>query len=214
MAYEDFTTFTELDPYDDIDVVDSENVTVTTMDRDYDAWLYKDYGAAHFATGLTHEFEAVYTTVPGNYCWVTIWALSNVIEDTDYWKNNHSQAVAAAFGGYSASKRFNLDDCEGGDLDYILVTTSTRYYCRVIWMWTGGFGEICTVYLYTDSARTVLHDSISAILPDGRTYRYLFPVCSRNSGDSYRDLSCEIDKLDLKEVVANRRRRFLVSCGA
>ena len=61
MGIEDFTTYSEYDSAGDI-VRTAPRVTVTTMRRDADAYIYKDFGAGYFGD-FKFEFDIDITDV-------------------------------------------------------------------------------------------------------------------------------------------------------
>ena len=194
MAYEDFTTFTEVDPNGRISVDDASNITCTNLLREsVAAYVYKDYTATHFATGLTHEFE-IRCSSTGTYAAAGVWALSNDLSEMYEWASfSREAAVAFLYGNFSL---FLRDSENGtGDQDNAGISISTRYYCRVSWS-----SNTLTLYIYTDAARTSLHDSVTVTLAAGRTYRYCYAVVNNDDTKSTSSINFEVDNLDLKEL--------------
>lgn len=81
MATEDFTTYTEYDLDDDIEVSATKVDFVTYYGIRINR-VYKDFGAGHFSGDFTHQVEVQYSDdgsisqygYPG---WITAWMLSS-----------------------------------------------------------------------------------------------------------------------------------------
>src|SRR3990172_12759017 len=79
MAYEDFTTYTEVDPNNRFSVA-TNVITITELTRTEDAYIYKDQSAGHFSGDFEHLFKFVFTA-GANDTPVFLVGLSNTIND-------------------------------------------------------------------------------------------------------------------------------------
>ena len=83
MANEDLTTYTEVDPGTVLSITAS-TVTISDMDRDIDAYLYKDFGVAYFGD-FNFNFEAQYDSTSQILSIGGLVGVSNNINDFNAW---------------------------------------------------------------------------------------------------------------------------------
>ncbi|MFO7897531.1 MAG: hypothetical protein R6V58_00550 [Planctomycetota bacterium] len=193
---EDFTTYTEQDPNNDVSVAE-HTVSFTDLEvRDSDTYVYRDKGADHF-DGFEHLLDFIttdHTTSPkvGIHF---LWALSNVVEDARYWDLYSSQAVGT---DWHATDGLKLWCPENDSLDqYDSVSLNTRYWLTVS---RDAGGSTVVEYVYDDADRTNLLDSLSVSVPGSRKYRYVFALNTYNLGDSGITASGDVRNLDLGEA--------------
>lgn len=188
MPYEDFTTYTEVEPDDRI------QKTATHVDaelhRDEDAYLYKDKGAGHF-TDFEHKIDVklVSSDVAG---WGGVWGLSqNTVDD---WKGWATGDIAVLFWT-GAGPVYNLKLEERGvGADGYICAVNTMYYLTI-----KKVGTSLTCKIYSDSARTNLLDTLSRTITDN-SYRYIYACLTTNS-PAAMIANVDVENLDLQEVV-------------
>lgn len=177
-SYEDFTGYTEVDP--DTDVTVAENtLTVDTMDRTGDTYVYADKGAGAIDQ-FEHRFEFVISAVDDNGIMIP-WAVSNVVEDAAYWQTNDSQALECRPQKSGGTFRVGLHCAEDvvGYYDYTeAVSVGATYYCTV----DRNSDTTARLRIYDDAARTSLVDTLQVTIPSGRTWRYLFALVNYTPG--------------------------------
>jgi hypothetical protein len=78
MANEDFTTYTEVDPGDDITVA-ANTITLTLLPRNVSSYVYKDHGVDFFNGDFTHEIEWEQTNENNGTC--SVWDIANALGD-------------------------------------------------------------------------------------------------------------------------------------
>ena len=192
-TYEDFTTYTEVDPNNHI------NKTSNHVDfKDYrneDAYLYKDKGAGHF-TDFEHKIDARINSHSGNSL-AYFWMVSNDVDDVNGLRLAGKSFLAAVIGFYGTSYYIQLNEFYLGteyDSTYSSVSAGTTYYCTI-----KKSGTAFTCKIYSDSARTNLITTLSLTLHENTSKRYIFVCNTWNSGTAYYGDE-DIENLDLQEA--------------
>jgi len=194
-AYEDYTTYTEVDPNTDITVA-TNTLTIDTMRRDVSAYVYKDKGAGHFSGDFEHVVD-VKATASDDHGSVTIWALADSVNDvTD----------ALAVGDlihilfYQPSEALGLsiwlrEWYSGSNYDdkTYLISMNTWYYLTI-----DRISSVLRCRVYLDSARTSLLDALQITVHSTPAYRYVYGVMSETSNFApTATMSCEVKNLGL-----------------
>jgi len=198
MTYEDFTTYTEVDP--------NSHITKTANHIDHyairneDAYLYADKGASHF-TNFTHlvqvQSDFHYTSSSGLG---VVWMLSNDLDDFYGLQTNNKTFILMCMQSSSSFKYIALYEGYGGTLyssSWTGAAANTPYYLKI-----EKSGTSLTCKIYSDSARTNLLTTLSLTLHGNWNFRYVFGCDSYNNGGSYY-CNNDIDNLDLGEGVNN-----------
>ena len=86
MAIENFTTYTEVDPNNKLTVT-STKITAVDLDRDEDAYVYKDFGANNFSR-LDVDFEWRIESTSVNTCAMSIGFTAATLDDSNNWAVN------------------------------------------------------------------------------------------------------------------------------
>ena len=198
---EDLTTFTEQDPDGDIAVA-NKSCTVTTMTRDADAALYKDYGASHFVR-FTHLLNARWDAeVQTDFKQYIFYGISNTTV------GNYADLDAANVGygliwydDTSPPEYFlRLRNFVDNNTDNFTIPSDTLgvlYYLEF-----ARSSTTVSLNIYADAAHTNLLDTLSVTYAS-TAYQYI-AVCA---GDdtvtaTSNNISYYVENLDLKEVVA------------
>jgi len=160
MAYEDFTTYTEVDPNNHI-TVSVNHIDHHTV-RNEDAYIYKDYGSGYFGDSFEHHLDArIEASTTGG--WDAIWSLANEVgselqirvgSDPDHFLvsfyrdlyQGHQIALAEWYNSNWYVQTYNI-------------SSSTWYYLKII-----KNGTLLQLKVYSDSARTNLLTTISLTL--------------------------------------------------
>ena len=195
-TYEDFTTYTEVDPNSHIAKTANHIDFQDYRNEDEGAYLYKDKGADHF-TNFTHllDFKPVldYTTHLGS-----IWVLANDIDDVYGLRTGGKTAITVYIYNHGGSNYLGLQEEYAGSpysSSEYAVTTGTWYYLKIV-----KAGTQLTLYVYSDAARTNLLVTLGPLTLHGNwSFRYIYAADSWNTnnaiyGEEY------IDNLDLQEV--------------
>lgn len=170
MAIEDFTTYTEVDEDGDITIIASK-VSWVNIQRGDDSYVYKDYGAGFFGD-FEHDFEMQINTSDDNAICGN-WVLSNEIANFEHTLVNHLPGLCvrtSKAGGVYSAVIYNLDN---GVVDVGVISANTLYYCTATRV-----GTTFTLYIYSDSARSVLVDTLTVTCTN-TTLRYIYGMSTK-----------------------------------
>jgi len=171
MAYVDFTTFTEVDPNSDITLT-SDTCSFDTLDNGANAWVYKDEGVDFFDGDFNHEVQVKITGQTGGYGRAMVWSLTNTI--TDF--KSCSDGLGVAFNHRGGNRWIELYERNSSTeySDYGNYTENTDYYLTIERDESiGTYGRIYC-YIYSDSNRTTLLDTLQLDLHEKVDFRYIF----------------------------------------
>lgn len=180
-VYEDYTTYTEVDPNNHI------ATTSNTVDFNYymneDAYLYDDKGAGNIAN-FTHHFDAMWDNKSNTLFHRFIaWIVANDLDDAKGLKDTSKDYFAIAFTYTGGSLRIQLMESDGGTLsfdEYIGITHDTWYYFSV-----QRYGTVnITVRVYSDFARTSLLDTLSISSVISTNFRYVYGCNNWRNGQN------------------------------
>jgi len=181
----DFTdpAWTEEDPGTDI-VVTATKVAWTALPENLDSYVYYDFTAAYFNGDFRHEFECELTAADDG-AEMNPWSLSNDVEDAKWLYDNDKDCLNLIFYRNGASYYLYLYECNGGVIvdDNVEITVGTTYYLTVVRDESVGTFGALYCYIYTDSARTILHAKLDVTLTEKQDFRYLWACLSYNSGN-------------------------------
>lgn len=188
MATEDFTTYTEVDPGEDLTVI-ATKITATNAIKNQEWYVTKDKEADHF--GDFEHLEKVNTTASDDYGSLGFWGLSNGSNTMgDMFTNNEGLMWMFSHG---VPPHIYLQDASNDNYDSFACSYSTDYYCTIKRAVTAG-----TVKIYSDAERTNLLDTV-AITTSELKYRWIYGCISYNSGEIAAQVSGYTENLDLQE---------------
>lgn len=195
MALEDFTTYTEVDPLGRLTVTTNE-VAGILIARNFEVYLYKDFGEAHFnALDIDFEWEIISSSDKDGTAGI---AVSNVLDDVTGFGVTDIAAWITRFdpGGdyYIVLKRGSV----AAD-DAYQISADTRYYCTLE---RAASSDDVSLKIYSDEARMNLLDTLM-VSGYGTTtkYRYIFGFNNYDTGVAYTHWDGWIWNMDLHEVV-------------
>jgi hypothetical protein len=196
MAYENLSTFTEVDPNSHL----SSNSTRTTssgLTRSEDAYTYKDYGANYF-DALDIDFIAFTnsSSTDGGFQMV---CLSNTVNDLSGFASTDVTFITAEIGSGNVNLYLTRGALVSTDV-YNTLTTDTIYYCTLKRV-SGNNTVTCEIY--SNAARTNLLDTLSVSGFGTVKWRYLFTANTFNDGSSDSLHNGYIENIDLNEVAGN-----------
>jgi len=207
---EDFTTYTELDPGADITVAASKLTFVDLDSRNTDSWVYKDMGVDYYSGDFEHLMEG--ETGSGSTdddCFGIYWAMSNSVDDILGIDNASGDVLYTFFHPNAAGNGPNyvyLREVDGGtSYSTVIVSLSedTTYYLKVKRDEAVGTYGTIYVYVYSDSARTNLVDSVSLTLNTSKKdYRYIYGTNTYNDGTTGSQYDGFVQNFDIGETYA------------
>ena len=176
MVVEDLTTYYN-DAYPGyLFTITSTRVTIEDLVGDRNESVRKDFGESHFdAIDLLFTFR--------------ISSLTELFGRGGLGFSNNSSRGYSTWTGDRIVIEFFRDNYDiyyvclseyGGPSDKCQVSVNTPYYCRLVR--TAG-SENATLYIYTDSSRATLHDTLTMSGLGTTKFRYLFVACGNGSGD-------------------------------
>ena len=188
--YEDFTTFTEVDPGSTVSVA-ANTITVTQMQsRSTDTYVYKDYGAGYFDDFVHSVDTSANYSDSSDFC--LVWGLSDTVNDQEQWNDG----LVVYWFDYGTGFRLVI-----GEMVNTVLTNES---------YSGIIADATTVYpkitrtgtsykldIYSDAGRTSLIETVGPITVDTQTYQYLYALSSKNSAGSGYLVDATISNLDL-----------------
>ena len=185
MAAEDFTTFTEVDPNGRISKT-SSRVTWTLLQRDEDAYVYKDKGASFFNGDFVFELD-VRLTGGSNNGFVYYWALANLVDDAKGIQDASGDSLGIIIKiGSAVSRRIVLEEVDGGsafgDGAGFEIPFDTTFFLTIKRDESLETHGKIFLFIYSDSGRTTLVDTQSITLHSSKKdFRYLYGCQSFNA---------------------------------
>lgn len=174
MSYEDFTTFTEVDPNSHL-TVNANQIDCVNLARNEDAYVYKDFGVDHFNT-INIEFDGYLTNSGDEYALMGI-GFGNEIDDM---ANIAGTDFFLILQEWTSNIRFERDwfsSQEGVGKTY-----NAWYYFKIE---RNADSDSATCKIYSDSARTNLLNTLTITGLSTTKFRYLFACASGNTGHTY-----------------------------
>ena len=197
--YEDFTTYTEVEPDNRI------QKTATHIDhlakRDEDSYLYKDKGVDHFGN-FEHLVDVKLVDSVEGGSLGCVWALTNDLDDMYALRIGGKTAVwVNTYYTIAWPCRIQLREeygSSGYSDDSIELIINTMYYLKIA---KSGISLTCTIYeSAADRSNNVnIKDTLTLVLHADHSFRYVFGCNTFNSGD-YAGLNNDIENLDLQEA--------------
>jgi len=194
MAYEDLTTFTEVDPNSHI-AVTSARATFAALTRDEDAYVYKDWCEDYFNDNFEHLLEA-YASGKITYGLAVIWGLANTIDDlAGIIAASGDELCIVLFYDYNNTRwLLRLREVDSGTeyQEDIEISEGTQYWLKVKRDESVGTYGTLYLYVYTDSGRTnqVGGSPVSIALHSSKKdFRYSYAIQSYDSDNPTINIS-------------------------
>lgn len=202
---ENFTTYTEFDNNNHINLVGTNHID-STVKRNEDAYLYDDKGAAHF-TDFTHDFALKAQDLHAQALSIG-YMLANTVDDWyAIWGANgvHIAVSPQKFSGIS-NRNFVLYAKPTGGLQYDVtgqLSIGVWYYFRMVKLGTALNCGIYSTALLRDAGDGTDGDvdNLTLTFTVDQDFRYVYAVNTRNDGNTYQS-DVDIEDLELNEVVA------------
>lgn len=196
---ENYTTYTEVDANARLSVDSATQITATGLLRSDESYIYKDMGAAHFAGDFTHLLDTKHTASGSTVSDAAFWATTNAVDDM-YGLRAASAKYLYAYW-YGNTPVIYLQEGAGATQysdGSVNLVTNTQYYMKVVRNEAVGTYGTLYLYIYSDSGRTSLVDTLSVALHEKLDLRYVFAVSAYNDGNA-ASISFIVSNLDLGE---------------
>ncbi len=173
----------EVDPNSRIALA-QKTITATLLTRNEDAYVYRDFGTGNFYSTF-HTWVDIKVTAIEADGRVYFWAATNDIDDMKGLEDAPHDFLAVYFMENAGSYYLIADTYEGGAHtatdSSVALALNTTYYL-IIKRDSSGLWLICDIY--SDAARTILVDTITAGFTANQSFRYLFGLNSYNAGSN------------------------------
>ena len=194
-AYEDFTTFTEVDVGADRIQKTANHIDHNAF-RNEDTYLYKDYGVAHFGD-FTHKIKAKMVAGSAAGSLGVVWALANDLDDIyglfQGGKTSISGELYHDSGNQYVYMREMYDTHQYTDLSVNLGSVNVWKYIKFV-----KSGTAFNIYIYSNSDYTGLLDTLTRTLHGNWSFKYLYACNTLNTGDNI-NVDNDIENFDLGE---------------
>lgn len=199
---ENYDDHTEVDENGDILVIPSK-ITVDTMRRDAQSYVYRDMGAGHFSGDFEHWVDMKWTAHSGMDSGYSVWQLSNSIGTTEGIKSAGGDLLAVFLWWQGADldhKRLLLKEVLDGTNypstpQFYIISKNVMYYLII-----NRSGSSLTCRIYADSARTSLLETLSIdTLQSVEAYRYLYGLANRGVESGAEQCSGYVEYLNIYE---------------
>lgn len=195
MALENLGTFTKIDSGGDIGEPTQFKRTATTMRRDANSVVYRDDGPGKFVN-IDHFIQG-FLSAADVFSLGIFYSLSDVAAATyaDLVAANNGFAVTfVGVGGPAYNIQFVKFQAGPDDVDSYMISLSTNYYCTV-----HRDAVNLQLFIYSDSGRTVLLDTLSISMAVGS--QYLNVIGSRDDPgfSPAASITYSSENLDLQE---------------
>jgi len=214
MAYEDFTTYTEVDTQGFLSQTASKATFTALGRRVAVAYLYSDKGAAHFAGDFEHLLTA-YVSASDTYGSCAFHLLGNELGDMGQVSASATgKGVAIRWYENAGAKAYRLSEIVGSSTlysdDYAHADNvgNVRYIKFKRVESVGTYGTLYA-YIYSDAEMTSLLDTLSLALHSKEDYRYCY-VTSGHYVNGSPDYFCTgyVENLDLQEAAAPTQKVY------
>jgi len=194
-AYEDFTTYTEVETLDRIQKT-AQHVDIDAR-RNEETYLYKDYTADHFGD-FTHDLDATVTATV-LYSRLAIWMITDQIDDCLGARPNvnimFADDLRVLLAEFVIGTEYWSTSITG-------LSQDTSYYFRIV-----KSGTSLVLGVYSSAALRDAGDgtdgdvgNTSLTLHTDYTFQYMYAGSSLNTGGLAYTIVAEIENLDLNEA--------------
>jgi len=171
---ENYTTYTEVDPNSRITITSATRIDYTGLARNEAARVYIDKGVGYYSGDFKFNLDVNITSGSATGI-VFLFKLDNFI--------GGNPQIAIQCNATSGSMALYLNAAPGGLQDGSTnLSLSTTYYLTIIRDESVGTYGTAYCYIYSDSARTTLVDTLVVTLQEKTDFRYLFGLMSYNDG--------------------------------
>lgn len=199
---ENYTAYTKFDINGRYNVA-VNNIDVTGLLRNEAAWVVDDKTVDHFDEDFEHLVDFEVTSADHNSLFVP-WMLANAVDDWSALLSDAGQSFLSvmSLGSSGTSIIIRMHEAIGNSAlnDSYAASFSTDYYLKIKRdEAVGSFGQL-QCFIYSDSDRTSLLDTLSLTLRAKLDLRFVFGMNSANNGTT-PSITGSASNLDLQEVV-------------
>jgi hypothetical protein len=174
---EDYTTYTEVDPFNRVQIDSATKVSGTNIPRSEQTYIYKDKGVDFFSGDFEHLLDSIQTLDSGVGIFV-MWYVSNflgTIQINDnfigcYWINN---GIVTLIEDVSGSVQVDASAAQG---------LSNRRWLEIERDETIGANGTAIGRIYSNAGRSVLVDTVTLTLNAKQNLRYIYAIASLGAG--------------------------------
>lgn len=187
MAFEDFSTYTEVDPNSKIGK-GTRRITFTDIERNVLAYVNSDKGVNFFDGSFIHLITFNVSASSGNEV-ISPWVMSNDIDGSFDLFNPANNFSAFKVRLENPQGVFSIDLVEidsggnGWTSGSYTLTLGTTYYLKIVRDESVGTYGNLKCYIYDDAGRTNLLATLTITLHvSKKDFRYIFPLLSYEAG--------------------------------
>ena len=188
-TFENFTTYTEVDP-DGVITVSASRVTEAGMKRNMHDYIYADKGVNHFSGDFAHLFTFKSAKKESTNAIMALYGFTNTVGSVDTW-SAHSIYI---YLDDDPTVAFYLAIVGGTWAPSLALTAETVFYCI-----GDRIGTSFRVRVYSDAARTTLVGSRNVTDATPISARYIYPMSSYYTGHDIAINGVYLENLDLQE---------------
>jgi len=181
---EDYTTYTVVDDSSRL-TIDTHSVVITAAPRNETIYLYGDAGAGFYDGDFVHNIDVNLSGGSQNGARMCIWGMSNVINTLTRFGYDNSEAVCVTLVRTAGNLDITIDNYfDNVGSTHRNLTVSTDYYLTISRDYDGGASSKgrYTCYIYSDSTRATLVDTIYVDATAQKDFRYFFGINGLGGG--------------------------------
>ena len=196
-SYEDFTTYTELDPNNHIERTANHIDFISRKDET--ARLYKYKGENYFGTVFEHflDIRLVEADTGGDFA--CVWAISNSLYNIQYWRDYSISYYLISVYRSATDFRIVLEEKNNGDPphnDFGVISLNTWYYLRIPKQQTSLQCKIYSSSALRDIGGAPDIDTLSLTVTDN-SFQYIFGCNTLNDGSPLQ-ADVDIENLEFR----------------
>jgi len=173
-SYEDFTSFTEIGDTGDMLFQNVTHANWTYLDRNYDTWIYKDYGVDYFGD-FEHLFDFEVTELEAGDGDARLSVYLHILAKTNVASNPADALIlfVAQIGSNDVQFQLTFFQLKGSvsqfsSSGFCTLDVGTKYYAEIF-----RNGTTCRCIIYSDAERTVVVGDTGDQTGVSDSYRYL-----------------------------------------
>ena len=194
----DFTTFTEVDEDSAISKTSSTITVVNAYPRQKEYYVYKDMGTGYWNADFEINVDVYIGPVDDNALFI-VFMLSNFIGDAFDHQIGTKDYLKLQFYRSGASYTITFQERNSASVvsDYGTFTASTNYYFTIKRDEAVGTYGTAYCYVYSDSDREILIDTLTITLTEKQDFRYIYGFSVYNNENDSAQMSCNVSNLEL-----------------